>query len=271
MKSQLMHLFASIFTIISLINAVSIAKPRLVRSSSATTRTGFKSIIRTSSGSALNLMKDLEPMEHSIMNNAANVITRQSGFLHDACVKGDLHLVKVLIEDSGLVPTQDTLNMASYSGNVDLVKYLVDSYGLLPERSTLIAASYSGSIDLVKYLVDDHHLIPEKEMLDGATNRNVYSFLYRIHLDQAFQESFFNQVQNVFSDSMDSFLESYQERRNLKALNDAILGQNYEQIKKLILQEGVEPDYPMLHNAALSGNQDIFDIILQYIPGAEAE
>ena len=100
--------------------------------------------------------------------------------LNSACARGNLDVVKYLIEKENLLPFEDgcTVKNACLSGNIKLVKYLINdikapfiyfkknnhtklshkdmTYSL--DFSTLSSAVTSGNLELVKYLIDTKKL-----------------------------------------------------------------------------------------------------------------
>lgn len=189
---------------------------------------------------------------------------RSASFVNYACQKGKLLIAKNLIEKLGIVPDLNTLNSAAYSGNLDLVKYLIENHGLEPDRSTLLYASkYGKNLDLVSYLVKIHYLIPEKTVLDATSPKSaIYKFLYKTHLNYAFESTLINQLQNIVGEAVESSFEYYRSHRNLKLLAAAIDNDDFDQVKKLVHENRLVPNFPMLDSAANLGNSAIFDFLI---------
>lgn len=101
--------------------------------------------------------------------------------LNSVCVKGDLEIVKYLIEKQNVLPLEDgsTVSRACLSGNLDLVKYLINdvkapfnyfqknNYKKISDNdmtyhldfSTLSSAVKSGKLELVEYLINYKKLV----------------------------------------------------------------------------------------------------------------
>ena len=101
--------------------------------------------------------------------------------LNSVCVKGNLEIVKYLIEEQNVLPLENgsTVSRACLSGNLDLVKYLINdikapfnyfqrnnhkklsnkdmTYHL--DFSTLASAIKSGNLELVEYLINYKSLL----------------------------------------------------------------------------------------------------------------
>lgn len=87
--------------------------------------------------------------------------------IHYACHRGNLKILKLLLEYDGSLHTASRngvtcLHLACVSGNLDLVKYLITEQGLDPfikstasESQPLHLATNAGHVHIVEYLLSE--------------------------------------------------------------------------------------------------------------------
>lgn len=202
--------------------------------------------------------------------------------LNSASRKGNVKLVKDLIENAGIKPTWNTLNCASKTddldyvkyliekckieytqstlynfglhGNSDIIKYLIHTVKLHPDTDTISAISASGNLDLIKYLVVNFKIKPNSDgMLYGSYSGNLDLIKYLIEqcrlpiggsgtLNNAVQAGHFHVV-HYFEEKGIPF--------DKNTLKNAIFGESLDMVRYLVEIIKIVPTFDDLSEAKI--------------------
>ena len=103
-------------------------------------------------------LQDLELINESVYTDFIDVHTENNDALRWAAEKGDIDMVKFLVEKGADINANDglALFLAANIGNYDMVKYLVEKGADIHacNDSALCCAAENGSLDVLKFLVE---------------------------------------------------------------------------------------------------------------------
>ncbi|KAA0777210.1 ankyrin repeat domain-containing protein [Bacillus sp. AR2-1] len=131
---------------------------------------------------------DINKVKHLIGNDTKiiNVKTSFGTWLHIASKKGNLDIVKFLVQEGididarGGTFDSSALNLAAGSGNLDIVKYLVRAGAeldvSLAKRNPLFGAIYGGHKNVVEFLVEKGIDISIRYTGENIKNMNAYDY-----------------------------------------------------------------------------------------------
>ncbi|WP_151735278.1 ankyrin repeat domain-containing protein ['Paenibacillus yunnanensis' Narsing Rao et al. 2020] len=115
-----------------------------------------------------------------------NTMTAFGSWLHVAATKGQLEIVKFLIETGIEIEAKDdtfdasALYTAAGEGHLEIVEYLINQGAKidvsLAQRNPLFSAIYGGHIDTVKYLVEEGIDISIKYTGENIKNMDAYEY-----------------------------------------------------------------------------------------------